>query len=81
LATIFANHVGFSFFLLLFFVRPLTDQIHIMDDEQVFAIGLVSPAISTSEAAREKTSGTFSQSLNLSAVVRCLPCNLLEIDI
>lgn len=46
-----------------------------MDDEQVFAIGLVSLAISTSEAAREKTSGTFS------AVVRCLPCNLLEIDI
>lgn len=47
----------------------------------MFAIGLVSLAISTSEAAREKTSGTFSQSLNLSAVVRCLPCNLLEIDI
>lgn len=30
-----------------------------MDDEQVFAIGLVSLAISTSEAAKEKNIGYF----------------------
>lgn len=52
LATVFANHVGFSFSSSL--CPPLTDQIHIMDYEQVFAIGVVSLAIGTSEAARGK---------------------------
>lgn len=75
-----ADHVGFSFSSLFFVL--LSQKSHYELYEQVFAIDLVSLPISTSissEATREKTSVTFSQSLNLSVVVRCLDVIYLKL--
>jgi hypothetical protein len=76
-----ADHVGFSFSS-LFLSSFHRSNPHYELYEQVFAIDLVSLPISTSissEATREKTSVTFSQSLNLSVVVRCLDVIYLKL--